>query len=80
MLKTKVIRLLGLGAPADLWRQAGAVHPLGEHFNALVDLVPHQSTAGRWRRSSPPSGCRDDRGSPALGYPRTGDGQARGLG
>jgi phthiodiolone/phenolphthiodiolone dimycocerosates ketoreductase len=40
MLKTKAIRLLGLGAPADLWRQAGVVHPLGEHFNALVDFVP----------------------------------------
>ncbi len=40
MLETKAIRLLGLGAPADLWRQAGAVHPLGEHFNALVDFVP----------------------------------------
>ena len=40
MLKTKAIRTLGLGAPADLWRQAGAVHPLGEHFNALVDFVP----------------------------------------
>ena len=40
MLKTKAIRLLGLGAPADVWRQAGAVHPLGEHFNALVDFVP----------------------------------------
>ncbi|WP_090609942.1 LLM class flavin-dependent oxidoreductase [Mycobacterium lentiflavum] len=40
MLETKAIRLLGLGAPADVWRQAGAVHPLGEHFNALVDFVP----------------------------------------
>ena len=40
MLETKAVRLLGLGAPADLWRQAGAVHPLGEHFNALVDFVP----------------------------------------
>ena len=40
MLKTKVIRALGLMAPADLWRQSGAVHPFGEHFNALVDFVP----------------------------------------
>lgn len=40
MLKTKVIRALGLMAPADLWRQAGVVHPFGEHFNALVDFVP----------------------------------------
>jgi phthiodiolone/phenolphthiodiolone dimycocerosates ketoreductase len=40
MLETKVIRALGLMAPAHLWRQAGAVHPFGEHFNALVDFVP----------------------------------------
>ncbi|MGB9306624.1 MAG: LLM class flavin-dependent oxidoreductase, partial [Mycobacterium sp.] len=40
MLNTKVIRALGLMAPPDLWRQAGAVHPFGEHFNALVDFVP----------------------------------------
>lgn len=40
MLKTKVIRALGLMAPADLWRQAGVVHPFGEHFNTLVDFVP----------------------------------------
>lgn len=42
MLDTKVIRALGLMAPADLWRQAGTVHPFGEHFNALVDFVPGQ--------------------------------------
>ena len=42
MLKTKIIRALGLMAPADLWRQAGAVHPFGEHFNALVEFVPGQ--------------------------------------
>ena len=41
MLKTKVIRALGLMAPADLWRQFGTVHPFGEHFNALVDFVPN---------------------------------------
>ncbi len=40
MLETKVIRSLGLMAPAEVWRQAGAVHPFGEHFNALVDFVP----------------------------------------
>lgn len=40
MLATKAIRSLGLMAPADVWRQAGAVHPFGEHFNALVDFVP----------------------------------------
>ncbi len=40
MLSTKVIRALGLMAPGDLWRQAGTVHPFGEHFNPLVDFVP----------------------------------------
>jgi phthiodiolone/phenolphthiodiolone dimycocerosates ketoreductase len=40
MLETKVIRAFGLMAPVELWRQAGAVHPFGEHFNALVDFVP----------------------------------------
>jgi phthiodiolone/phenolphthiodiolone dimycocerosates ketoreductase len=40
MLKTKAIRLLGLGAPAQVWQRAGVAHPLGEHFNALVDFVP----------------------------------------
>jgi len=40
MLNTKVIRALGLMAPPELWRQAGAAHPFGEHFNALVDFVP----------------------------------------
>lgn len=40
MLDTKPIRALGLLTPAELWRQAGAAHPFGEHFNALVDFVP----------------------------------------
>ncbi len=40
MLKHKGIRLLGLGAPAEVWQCSGVPHPLGEHFNALVDFVP----------------------------------------
>jgi phthiodiolone/phenolphthiodiolone dimycocerosates ketoreductase len=40
MLKHRAIRLLGLGAPAQVWRRAGVVHPLGEGFNAIVDFVP----------------------------------------
>ena len=40
MLNHRAIRLLGLGAPAAVWRRAGAVHPLGEDFNAIVDFVP----------------------------------------
>jgi phthiodiolone/phenolphthiodiolone dimycocerosates ketoreductase len=40
MLTTKAIRLLGLGAPPEVWRRAGATHPLGENFNAMADFVP----------------------------------------
>lgn len=40
MLDTKIIRAFGLMASAELWREAGSVHPFGEHFNALVDFVP----------------------------------------
>ncbi len=40
MLKTRVIRALGLMAPAEVWRHAGTVHPFGEHFNPLVDFIP----------------------------------------
>ncbi|WP_407686452.1 hypothetical protein [Mycobacterium sp. HUMS_1102779] len=29
-------------ASPELWRQAGAEHPLGEHFNPLVDFVPER--------------------------------------
>ena len=47
MLETKVIRVLGLMSPADVWRQAGAVHPFGEDFNAIVDFDP-----GRYDRKT----------------------------
>ncbi|MCE5291955.1 MAG: LLM class flavin-dependent oxidoreductase [Nocardiaceae bacterium] len=40
MLDTKVVRAFGLMASAELWRQAGSVHPLGENFNPLVDFMP----------------------------------------
>ena len=40
MLRHRAIRLLGLGAPARVWERAGAVHPLGPDFNAIVDFVP----------------------------------------
>ncbi|ARG55429.1 MULTISPECIES: LLM class flavin-dependent oxidoreductase [Mycobacterium] len=40
MLDTRAVRMLGLVAPADVWRQAGAVHPLGAHFDTFVDFVP----------------------------------------
>jgi phthiodiolone/phenolphthiodiolone dimycocerosates ketoreductase len=40
MLNNRAVRLLGLGAPAEVWRRAGVTHPLGEGFNAIVDFVP----------------------------------------
>lgn len=40
MLRTRVIRALGLMSPAEVWRQAGSVHPFGERFNPLVDFIP----------------------------------------
>ena len=40
MLRNRAIRLLGMAAPADVWRRAGVAHPLGEGFNAIVDFVP----------------------------------------
>ena len=40
MLHSKAIRLLGLGAPAEVWQRAGVRHPLGEDYNAIVDFVP----------------------------------------
>lgn len=40
MLDTRAVRMLGLVAPADVWRQTGAVHPLGAHFDTFVDFVP----------------------------------------
>ena len=40
MLRNRAIRLLGLGAPAHVWQQAGVTHPLGEDFNTIVEFVP----------------------------------------
>ena len=34
------MRMLGLAAPAELWRRLGAQHPFGEDFRGYVDLVP----------------------------------------
>ena len=42
MLETRAIRSLGLAAPAELWRKAGAEHPFGEDFRGYVDLVPER--------------------------------------
>lgn len=40
MLRHKAIRLLGLGAPPQVWQRAGVQHPLGEHYDAIVEFVP----------------------------------------
>ncbi|MBU3751068.1 MAG: LLM class flavin-dependent oxidoreductase [Mycobacterium sp.] len=40
MLRHRAIRLLGLGAPAELWQRAGVQHPLGSDVNAIVEFVP----------------------------------------
>ena len=40
MLQHRAIRMLGLGAPAAVWQQAGVCHPLGEDFNTIVEFVP----------------------------------------
>ena len=42
MLQTRVVRALALAVPAEQWRAAGAEHPLGEHFNGLVDFLPER--------------------------------------
>lgn len=40
MLQNRAIRLLGLGAPAQVWQRAGVQHPLGADYNAIVEFVP----------------------------------------
>ena len=40
MLRHKAIRLLGLGAPAEVWDSSGVRHPLGDQFNTIVNFVP----------------------------------------
>lgn len=42
MLDTKLVRYFHLLVPADVWRQVGSEHPLGEHFRGYVDFVPER--------------------------------------
>jgi hypothetical protein len=42
MLETRVVRALGLAAPAELWRKAGSEHPFGRDFRGYVDFVPER--------------------------------------
>jgi phthiodiolone/phenolphthiodiolone dimycocerosates ketoreductase len=44
ILTTKAVRALALMAPAAVWQQAGAQHPLGADFAPLVDFVPGNYT------------------------------------
>ncbi len=45
MLGHPAIRFLGLLAPASMWRDAGATHPMGPAFRGIVDFVPHRHSA-----------------------------------
>jgi len=42
MLDTKIVRFMGLLAPAEAWRAAGRAHPFGEGFRGIVDFVPER--------------------------------------
>lgn len=42
MLAHPAIRFLGLLAPASMWAEAGATHPMGPAFRGIVDFVPHR--------------------------------------
>ncbi|MGH2532851.1 MAG: LLM class flavin-dependent oxidoreductase [Thermomicrobiales bacterium] len=44
MIDTKVIRYLGVLAPAEMWRKIGRTHPLGDDFRGHVDVLPHRFT------------------------------------
>jgi phthiodiolone/phenolphthiodiolone dimycocerosates ketoreductase len=43
---------LALGAPADVWRTHGLVHPLGETHRGFLDLVPSRITRGQIDRAA----------------------------
>jgi phthiodiolone/phenolphthiodiolone dimycocerosates ketoreductase len=40
MLNAKAVRFFGLLLPAEVWKAFGLRHPLGDHFQGFVDLVP----------------------------------------
>lgn len=42
LLRHRSMRMLGLAAPADLWRELGAHHPFGEDFRGYVDFIPQR--------------------------------------
>lgn len=44
LLRATPIRFLALHAGARAWRRHGAVHPFGEHYRGLVELLPHHLT------------------------------------
>jgi phthiodiolone/phenolphthiodiolone dimycocerosates ketoreductase len=45
MLEHPALRFLALLAPATMWREAGAPHPMGSAFRGIVDFVPHRHSA-----------------------------------
>lgn len=45
LLDSRALRFLALLAPHQTWSEAGAVHPLGDSFRGMVDIVP-----SRWGR------------------------------
>jgi phthiodiolone/phenolphthiodiolone dimycocerosates ketoreductase len=40
LLRHRSVRMLGLAAPAQLWRNLGARHPFGEDFRGYIDIIP----------------------------------------
>lgn len=40
LLRSAPVRFFGMLAPPETWHAAGTPNPLGEHLNAMVDLVP----------------------------------------
>lgn len=42
LLRHRSVRMLGLAAPAALWRDLGARHPFGEDFRGYIDFVPQR--------------------------------------
>jgi phthiodiolone/phenolphthiodiolone dimycocerosates ketoreductase len=46
-MKSRVCAALALGAPAEVWRQHGLTHPLGDKHRGFLDLVPSRITSAQ---------------------------------
>ena len=42
LLRHRSVRMLGLAAPAQLWRNLGARHPFGDDFRGYIDFIPQR--------------------------------------